>query len=61
MEQSISLWEGIEGKLGTSKWAKMTHTSTATALRDIQDLVEKGILLDSSEGGRNTHYVLQEG
>lgn len=55
------LWEGIEGKLGTSKWAKMTHTSTATALRDIQDLVEKGILLDTGEGGRNTHYVLQEG
>ena len=35
------LWDGIEGKLNTSKWAKMTHTSSATALRDIQDLLQK--------------------
>ena len=54
------LWDGLEGKLNTSKWAKMTHTSSATALRDIQDLVQKGILRDSGEGGRNTNYVLQE-
>lgn len=54
------LWDGIEGKLNTSKWAKMTHTSSATALRDIQDLVQKGILRDSGEGGRNTNYVLEE-
>lgn len=54
------LWDGLEGKLNTSKWAKMTHTSPATALRDIQDLVQKGILCDSGEGGRNTNYVLQE-
>ena len=50
----------MEGKLNTSKWAKMTHTSTATALRDIQDLVQKGLLCDSGEGGRNTNYILQE-
>lgn len=54
------IWDGLEGKLNTSKWAKMTHTSSATALRDIQDLVQKGILRDSGEGGRNTNYVLQE-
>ena len=54
------LWDGLEGKLNTSKWAKMTHTSSATALRDIQDLVQKGILHDSGEGGRNTNYVLHE-
>lgn len=54
------LWDGLEGKLNTSKWAKMTHTSSATALRDIQDLVQKGILRDSGEGGRNTNYVLHE-
>lgn len=54
------LWDGMEGKLNTSKWAKMTHTSTATALRDIQDLVQKGLLCDSGEGGRNTNYILQE-
>ena len=54
------LWDGFEGKLSTSKWAKITHTSQATALRDIQDLVAKGILRESGEGGRNTNYTLIE-
>ena len=54
------LWDGFEGKLNTSKWAKMTKTSTATALRDIQDLVEKGILRRADEGGRSTNYELVE-
>ena len=54
------LWDGFEGKLNTSKWAKMTKTSPATALRDIQDLVEKGILRCSNEGGRSTNYELIE-
>jgi len=54
------LWDGFEGKLNTSKWAKLTKTSTATALRDIQDLVEKGILRCSNEGGRSTNYELVE-
>ena len=52
------LWDGFEGKLNTSKWAKMTKTSAATALRDIQDLVDKGILCRAEEGGRSTHYEL---
>ena len=52
------LWDGFEGKLNTSKWAKMTKTSTATALRDIQDLVDKGILCRTEEGGRSTNYKL---
>ncbi|MBR1512896.1 MAG: Fic family protein [Bacteroidales bacterium] len=55
------LWDGFEGKFNTSKWAKMTKTSTATALRDIQDLVEKGILRRTEEGGRSTNYELVEG
>ena len=54
------LWDGFEGKLNTSKWAKMTRTSTATALRDIQDLVDKGILCRTEEGGRSTNYRLVE-
>lgn len=54
------LWDGFEGKLNTSKWAKMTKTSTATALRDIQDLVKKGILRCADEGGRSTNYELVE-
>ena len=55
------LWDSFEGKLNTGKWAKMTKTSTATALRDIQDLVEKGILRRTEEGGRSTNYELVEG
>ncbi len=43
------------GKLHSSKWAKMTKVHRDTALRDIQDLVEKGVLLDSGEGGRSTN------
>jgi len=46
------------GKLHSSKWAKMTKVHRDTALRDIQDLVEKGVLSDSGEGGRSTNYIL---
>ncbi|MCJ7468309.1 MAG: Fic family protein [Maribacter sp.] len=46
------------GKLHSSKWAKMTKVHRDTALRDIQDLVEKGVLLDTGEGGRSTNYIL---
>lgn len=52
------LFDGFEGKLQTSKWAKITKTSTDTALRDIKDLVEKGILKRTEEGGRNVNYEL---
>jgi Fic family protein len=52
------LWDGFEGKLTTSKWAKICHCSQDTALRDIRDLMEKGILCDSGENGRNKNYVL---
>ena len=54
------LWDGFDGKLNTSKWAKITKTSQATALRDISDLVEKGILVVANEGGRSTNYLLKE-
>jgi Fic family protein len=52
------LLDGFEGKLQTSKWAKIAKTSTDTALRDIKDLVEKGILQQTNEGGRNASYEL---
>lgn len=52
------LFDGFEGKLQTSKWAKITKSSTDTALRDIKDLVEKGILQAAKEGGRNANYEL---
>jgi Fic family protein len=54
------LLDGFEGKLQTSKWAKITKTSTDTALRDIKDLVKKGILLQTNEGGRNVNYELAD-
>jgi Fic family protein len=52
------LWGDFEGKLQTSKWAKITKSSTDTALRDIKDLIEKGILQATSEGGRSVNYEL---
>jgi Fic family protein len=52
------LFDGFEGKLNTSKWAKITKTSTDTALRDIQDLVNKDILKKEEAGGRSTNYEL---
>jgi Fic family protein len=52
------LFDGLEGKLQTSKWAKITKISTDTALRDIKDLVEKGILRQTNESGRNVNYEL---
>lgn len=54
------LLDGFEGKLQTSKWAKITKSSTDTALRDIKDLVEKGILQAGKQSGRNTNYELVE-
>ena len=52
------LWDGFEGKLQTSKWAKINKCSTDTALRDIQDLVGKGVLKKKESNGRSTEYVL---
>lgn len=50
------LLDGMEGKLQTSKWAKITKSSPDTALRDIKDLIEKGILKQTAEGGRSANY-----
>ncbi len=50
--------DGFEGKLNTSKWAKITKTSQDTAFRDIQDLVVKRILEKEDSGGRSTSYTL---
>jgi len=53
------LFDGFEGNLTSSKWAKIVKCSQDTALRDIQDLVDKGMLQKTSSGGRNTSYVLK--
>jgi Fic family protein len=52
------LFDNFYGKLTSSKWAKLTNTSSDTALRDINDLIEKGILKQSGAGGRSTSYEL---
>jgi Fic family protein len=49
---------GFEGKLTTSKWAKLAKCSHDTALRDIAALVQGGILMRNPEGGRSTSYAL---
>jgi len=52
------LLDGIEGKLTTSKWAKMAKCSQDTAYRDILDLVRRGALEKDAGGGRSTSYSL---
>jgi Fic family protein len=52
------LLNGFAGKLTTEKWGKLAKTSHDTALRDIQDLITKGILKQKKGGGRSTAYVL---
>ncbi len=52
------LLEGFEGKLTSPKWAALTKSSPDTALRDITDLVKRGILVRDAGGGRSTSYSL---
>ncbi|QUD90139.1 Fic family protein [Phenylobacterium montanum] len=52
------LLDGFEGKLTNAKWATLTKTSSDTALRDITDLVDRGILVRDEGGGRSTSYSL---
>jgi Fic family protein len=52
------LLDGFEGKLTSSKWALIEKCSPDTALRDIQDLVDQGILAKDEGGGRSTSYSL---
>ncbi len=54
------LFDGFEGKLNSSKWYKICHCSQDTATRDLNDLVNKGILRKTDNGGRNTCYELIE-
>jgi Fic family protein len=52
------LLNGFEGKLTTSKWAKLGKCSQDTALRDIEDLIGKRVLIKDAGGGRSTSYSL---
>jgi len=53
------LLDGFEGKLTSSKWAAIAKCSQDTALRDITDLVERGVLMRSQSSGRSTSYELK--
>ncbi len=54
------LLDRFEGKLTTSKWAKIAHCSQDTAYRDILDLIDHGVLKKDAAGGRSTSYSLTE-
>ena len=53
-----ALLDGFEGKLTTTKWAKITKCSQDTAHRDIVSLMERGVLRKNPGGGRSTSYAL---
>ena len=50
--------DGFDGKLSSSKWAKLAKCSQDTAIRDIQNLIGHGILEKDPGGGRSTSYSL---
>ena len=52
------LLDDFKGPLTTSKYAKLAKCSADTALRDVQDLVGRGVLACGTAGGRSTHYLL---
>ena len=54
------LFDGFDGKLTSSKWAKIGKCSQDTALRDINDLIDKQILYKLPKGGRSTGYALMK-
>ncbi|CAL1520329.1 Fic family protein [Chitinophaga sp. MM2321] len=54
------LMDGFDGKLTSSKWAKIAKCSQDTATRDIQDLIAKDILMKEPAGGRSTSYILKQ-
>lgn len=54
------LLDGFEGKLKSSKWARIAKCSPDTALRDIKDLIDKGVLRQEQQGGRSTNYELAD-
>ncbi|MEY5042002.1 MAG: hypothetical protein RLZZ414_1555 [Bacteroidota bacterium] len=52
------LLDGFDGNLTSSKWAKIAKCSKDSAVRDINDLIHKGILQKEPSGGRSTNYEL---
>lgn len=54
------LLDGFEGQLNNRKWVAIAGCSRDTALRDISDLVDKGILQKAESGGRSVYYQLAD-
>ena len=54
------LLDGFDGKLTSSKWAAISKCSADTALRDINELLARGVLRKTAGGGRSTGYELNE-
>lgn len=54
------LLDGFDGKLTSSKWATIAKCSQDTALRDISDLLARGVLVKSAASGRSTSYELAD-
>ena len=59
MRRINNILDGFEGKLTSSKWAKIAKCSKDTAIRDINDLISKNILKKEEAGGRSTSYELK--
>jgi Fic family protein len=53
------IMDGFEGKLTTSKWARLAKCSQDTAYRDILDLIERGALEKDPGGGRSSSYSIR--
>ena len=58
MEKILGDWQG---NITSEKYRKINKVSQPTASRDMQDLIEKGILTKGPEGGRSTKYLLKDG
>ena len=54
------LFSGFEGKLTREKWMKLTKASSRTALRDIEELIDMGVMEREEAGGRSTSYRLMK-
>ena len=54
------LLDGFEGNLTNKKWSLIAKCSADTALRDITDLLDRGVLSRGSSSGRSTHYLIKQ-
>ena len=50
--------DGYEAKITSKTWASLAHCSKDTAIRDIQDLVEKEILREDIPGAKRPSYSI---